>query len=287
MKFIIVSGLSGAGKSTVMSILEDSGFFCVDNMPPALIPKFAELCLAGTGGYERVALVCDIRGGQTFDGLFAALDVLRDMKLNDQILFVEADTATIIKRYKQTRRAHPLMAPGRGLDQAVEMERKAMEPVRARAAFVIKTTALSVQKLRDEVLELLAPDQEPRERMVVTVLSFGFKYGLPMEADMVFDARFLPNPYYVEALREHTGLDGPVRDYIFQFPETEEFLGHLEGLLAFLLPRFVEEGKSALVVAVGCTGGKHRSVAMAHALAEFIRSQGYHAGENHRDMMRA
>jgi len=287
MKFIIVSGLSGAGKSTVMSILEDSGFFCVDNMPPALIPKFAELCLAGTGAYERVAIVCDIRGGQTFDGLFTALDALREMKLDDQILFVEADTDTIIKRYKQTRRAHPLMSPGRGLAQAVELERQAMEPVRARAAYVLKTTALSVQKLRDEVLELLALDHGPWERMVVTVVSFGFKYGVPLEADMVFDARFLPNPYYVENLRDHTGLDGPVRDYIFQFPETEEFLGHLENLLAFLLPRFVEEGKSALVVAVGCTGGKHRSVAMAHALAEFIRGQGYHAGENHRDMMRA
>jgi len=287
VKFIIVSGLSGAGKSTVMSVLEDSGFFCVDNMPPALIPKFAELCLAGTGACERVAMVCDIRGGQNFEGLFGALDALRGMHLDYRILFVEADTEAIIKRYKQTRRAHPLMSPGGGLARAVELERQAMAPVRARAAFVLNTTALSVRELRDEVLELLAPDQEPWERMVVTVVSFGFKYGLPMEADMVIDARFLPNPFYVEGLRDLTGLDAPVRDYIFQFPETEEFLGHLRSLLAFLLPRFVEEGKSALVVAVGCTGGKHRSVAVARALAEFIRGQGYRAGENHRDMTRA
>jgi len=285
MEFIIVSGLSGAGKSTVMSILEDSGFFCVDNLPPVLIPKFAELCLAGTGGYERVAVVCDIRGGQTFDGLFGALEALRGMKVEYKILFVEADDETIIKRYKETRRAHPIK--DMGLAEAVERERRAMEPVRQRAAYIIKTNTMSVRKLRDQVLELLAPERSPRERMSVSVMSFGFKYGMPMEADMVLDARFLPNPFYVPELREHTGLEGPVRDYIFKFPEAGEFLERLEGLLAFLLPQFVEEGKNALVLAVGCTGGRHRSVAMARALTDFIRSQGYHVSETHRDMTRA
>jgi RNase adapter protein RapZ len=287
MEFIIVSGLSGAGKSTVISILEDSGFFCVDNLPPVLIPKFAELCLAGTGAYERVAMVCDIRGGQNFDALFDSLDALKEMQFDYKILFVEADTETIIKRYKETRRAHPLMNGDMTLTEAVEEERRAMEPVRARAAYIIKTTALSTKKLRDEVLSLFAPNREKKEEMSISVTSFGFKYGIPMEADMVFDVRFLPNPFYVDELRPMCGLDAPVRDYIFQYQETEEFMGHLERLMAFLLPRFVEEGKSALVIAVGCTGGRHRSVAVTRALAQTIRKLGYNAGENHRDMTRA
>ena len=287
MQFLIISGLSGAGKSTVISILEDSGFFCVDNLPPVLIPKFAELCLAGTGAYERVAMVCDIRGGQNFDALFDSLDALKEMQFDYKILFVEADTETIIKRYKETRRAHPLMTGDMTLTEAVEEERRAMEPVRARAAYIIKTTALSTKKLRDEVLSLFAPNREKKEEMSISVTSFGFKYGIPMEADMVFDVRFLPNPFYVDELRPMCGLDAPVRDYIFQYQETEEFMGHLERLMAFLLPRFVEEGKSALVIAVGCTGGRHRSVAVTRALAQTIRKLGYNAGENHRDMTRA
>ncbi len=287
MEFLIVSGLSGAGKSTVMSILEDSGFFCVDNLPPVLIPKFAELCHVGTGVYERVAMVCDIRGGENFDGLFEALSVLQEMHLDYKILFVEADTETIIKRYKETRRAHPLMSGETGLPQAVERERAAMEPVRERAAYIIKTTSLSRKKLRDEVLSLFAPDRARREAMSVSVMSFGFKYGVPVEADLVFDVRFLPNPFYVEGLRERTGLEEAVRDYIFASPETEEFMGLLKELFTFLLPRYAEEGKSALVIAVGCTGGRHRSVAVVRALAQFIREQGYNAGEDHRDMTRA
>lgn len=287
MEFIIVSGLSGAGKSTVMSILEDTGFFCVDNLPPVLIPKFAELCMAGTGAYERVAMVCDIRGGQTFDGLFEALDSLSEMHFNYKILFVDADTETIIKRYKETRRSHPLMTGDVTLPQAVELERRAMEPVRQRAAYLIKTTLMSTKKLRGEVLQLFAPNREKREEMSISVTSFGFKYGIPMEADLVFDVRFLPNPFYVEGLRRQTGMDEPVRDYIFSFDETEEFLQHLRGLMAFLLPRYVEEGKSTLVIAVGCTGGKHRSVALTRALRQMIEELGYHAGETHRDMTRA
>lgn len=173
------------------------------------------------------------------------------------------------------------------LTQAVELERAAMEPVRERAAYVLETTALPTKKLRDEVLRLFAPNREKREEMSISVTSFGFKYGIPMEADMVFDARFLPNPFYIDGLRNLTGLDEPVRNYIFGFPSAREFLAHLEKLMAFLLPQFVEEGKSALVIAVGCTGGKHRSVAVTRALAEIIREMGYSAGENHRDMTRA
>ena len=283
---MIVSGLSGAGKSTVMSILEDVGYFCVDNLPPVLIPKFAELCLAGTGAYERVAMACDIRGGENFDGLFEALDTLKELQFAYQILFLEADTKTIIKRYQETRRAHPLMADGSNLVQAVERERQAMEPVRRRADYVIDTTALSTKKLRDLVLEILSPGGKRRFEMSISVTSFGFKYGIPLEADLVFDVRFLPNPFYVEQLRNQTGLDAGVRDYVFQFPQTGELMERLERLIDFLLPHYVEEGKSALVIAIGCTGGHHRSVAVTHALTEHIRALGYAVGENHRDMTR-
>lgn len=287
MEFLVVSGLSGAGKSTVMSILEDSGFFCVDNLPPVLIPKFAEMCLGGTGTYERVAMVCDIRGGTTFDVLFASLDSLREMQFDYKIVFVEADDQTIIKRYKETRRSHPLMNEGIGLPAAVEREREAMAPVRARADYIITTTELPTKKLRDQVLELLVPSRKKKNVLNISVTSFGFKYGVPMEADMVFDVRFLPNPFYVEELRRHTGLDADVRDYVFSYPQTAEFMEHLKRMISFLLPQFMEEGKSALVIAVGCTGGHHRSVAVTHALAEYIRELGYEAGENHRDMTRA
>ena len=287
MEFLIVSGLSGGGKSTVMSILEDSGFFCVDNLPPVLIPKFAEVCLAGVGTYERVAMVCDIRAGEQFTGLFEAMDALDAMKFQYKVLFVEADTAAIIKRYKETRRSHPLITEADSLSEAVEQERTAMEPLRERADYIITTTALPVQKLRGQVLDMFAPNRKSRNEMSISVTSFGFKYGLPLEADLVFDVRFLPNPYYVEELRPQTGLDKGVSDYVFDNPITQELMEHLRRFMDFLLPHFVEEGKSALVIAVGCTGGRHRSVAVTHALCEYIQGLGYAAGENHRDMTRA
>ena len=287
MEFLIVSGLSGGGKSTVMSILEDSGFFCVDNLPPVLIPKFAEVCLAGVGTYERVAMVCDIRAGEQFTGLFEAMDALDAMKFQYKVLFVEADTAAIIKRYKETRRSHPLITEADSLSEAVEQERTAMEPLRERADYIITTTALPVQKLRGQVLDMFAPNRKSRNEMSISVTSFGFKYGVPLEADLVFDVRFLPNPYYVEELRPQTGLDKGVSDYVLDNPITQELMEHLRRFMDFLLPHFVEEGKSALVIAVGCTGGRHRSVAVTHALCEYIQGLGSAAGENHRDMTRA
>ena len=287
MEFLIVSGLSGAGKSTVMSILEDSGFFCVDNLPPVLIPKFAEVCLAGAGSYERAAMVCDIRGSKTFDGLFEAMDTLKSMEFQYKVLFVDADDATVINRYKETRRSHPLMAEKGGLTQAVEYERRVMEPVRQRADYIITTTSLPVRKLRGQVLDMFAPNRKSANEMSVSVTSFGFKYGLPLEADLVFDVRFLPNPFYVEELRPQTGLDSGVADYVFKSPSAQELMDHLRGMMDFLMPHFVEEGKSALVIAVGCTGGRHRSVAVTHALCEYIQGLGYAASETHRDMTRA
>ena len=287
MEFLIVSGLSGAGKSTVMSILEDSGFFCVDNLPPVLIPKFAELCLAGTGAYERVAMVCDIRGGENFDGLFEAMDALSAMEFRYKVLFVDAEDSVIIKRYKETRRSHPLMDELGSLTRSVEHERQVMAPVRKRADYVINTTTLPVRKLRGQVLDMFAPNRKSVSEMSVTLTSFGFKYGLPLEADLVFDVRFLPNPFYIDELRPQTGLDQGVADHALDNPAGRELLERLRGLMDFLLPHFVEEGKSALVIAIGCTGGRHRSVAVTHALTRYIQSLGYAAGETHRDMTRA
>ncbi len=286
MEFIIVSGLSGAGKSKVASFLEDMGFYCVDNLPAQLIPPLAELCMANPGKYDRVALVTDIRGGQTFDGLFAALDQLDAMKCDHKIVFVEASAETIIKRYKETRRNHPLAKDGRTLLEAAELERAAMGSVRKRAEYIIDTTALSTAKLRGEILRLFGTPGEGAE-MSVSVVSFGFKYGIPIEADLVFDVRCLPNPFYIAELRTQTGLDEGVRDFLFGYRQTSDLLKHLEDLMSFLLPLYVEEGKSALVIAVGCTGGQHRSVAITRSLADFIRQKGYNASENHRDMTRA
>ena len=287
MEFIIISGLSGAGKSSAAAFLEDLGFYCVDNMPVALISNFAGLCMAGagTGKYSRVALVTDIRGGQTFDELFQALDSLTEMHLEYQLLFIEAADEDIVRRYKETRHTHPLTRQGYSLPEAVKLERMALEPVRRRASHILNSTGLNLSKFRGELLRLFGMGA-PEESMTVAVTSFGFKHGIPIDADLVFDVRFLPNPYYVQELRPRTGLDDGVRDYVFSGGAAGEFLEKLQDLVGFLLPKYVEEGKTALVLAVGCTGGHHRSVAIAHALAAYIRGRGYPVTESHRDLGR-
>lgn len=285
MEFVIISGLSGAGKSQAASIMEDMGFYCVDNMPVSLIPQFAELCMAETGQYEQVALVTDVRGGKTFDRLFKALDTLHSINCDYKILFMEANEETIINRYKETRRSHPLAQNGRSLAEAVRQETAMLAPVRRRAEYIIDTSALSTAKLRGEILRLFG-DGGQAAAMGVSVISFGFKFGIPKEADLVFDVRFLPNPYYIAALRDKTGLDEEVQGFLFSYQQTTDLMKHLESLLGFLMPQYVEEGKTALVIAVGCTGGRHRSVAVTRALADFIRQKGYSASENHRDMTR-
>ena len=285
MQFVIVSGLSGAGKSKAASFLEDLGFYCVDNMPADLIPQFAQLCLATKGRYERVALVTDVRGSLTFEGLFKALDGLDQMRLTYTILFIEANTDVIIKRYKETRRKHPLMRDGSSLEAAVARERELLEPIRNRANAILNTSALSTAKLKGEIINLVAGDQKDRA-MSVSVVSFGFKYGLPMDADLVFDVRFLPNPYYIAELKHKTGLDEEVRDFVFTYQQTKDFVQKVEDLLAFCLPSYVDEGKTNLVIAVGCTGGKHRSVSVANELASFIAKKGYATDVSHRDLAR-
>ena len=285
MQFVIISGMSGAGKSKAASDLEDLGFYCVDNMPAEMIPQFAQLCLATKGRYEKVALVTDIRASMTFDALFQALQKLDDMHLQYSIYYIEASTAVIIKRYKETRRLHPLMKDGSTLENAIARERELLAPVRNRASAIIDTSNLSTGKLRGQLIDLVAGGMREHS-MDVRVASFGFKYGLPLEADLVFDVRCMPNPFYIPELREKTGLDQPVADYVFSFRQTHDFMEKLRDLLTFSLPLYAEEGKTELVIAVGCTGGRHRSVAMTHALAEDIRNLGYRVRENHRDMNR-
>ena len=285
MEFVIISGLSGAGKSKAASFMEDMDFFCVDNLPAPLIPKFAELGMAGTGEYDRVVLVTDVRSGTNFSALFQSLEALKGMKCPYRILYMDASDDVIIKRYKETRRSHPLAEECDSLEGAIALERRMLAPLRERAEFVVDTSDLSTAKLRGELLRLFGRGSQ-EGAMTVSVTSFGFKHGLPREADLVFDVRFLPNPYYVQELRPRTGLDDGVRDYVFSGGAAGEFLEKLQDLVGFLLPKYVEEGKTALVVAVGCTGGHHRSVAIAHALAAYIRGRGYPVTESHRDLGR-
>ena len=284
MRFLIVTGQSGAGKSRTASTLEDLGYYCVDNLPPELITQFAEVCLATTGRYDRVALVSDVRAGQNFDGLLTSLDALDAMGCKYSIVYVEAETEEIIKRYKETRRSHPLSKDGTPLAAAVVKEKQLLRRVRARANFIIDTTSLSTARLRSELIRLF--EEQPERAMVVNVLSFGFKYGIPLDADLVLDVRFLPNPYYIAELKPKSGLTPEVRDFIFAYQQTQDYLQKLEDLLAYTLPLYFEEGKTGLVIAVGCTGGRHRSVAVAKEIGDFVMKRGYPTVVNHRDIAR-
>lgn len=285
MEILIISGLSGGGKSKAATFLEDMGFYIVDNMPAGMILKFAEFCAGGSSRYSKIALVYDVRTADTSDEFLTVLATLRKRDYHVRLLFLEADVSVIINRYKETRRMHPLREKAGSLAAAVDMEIALMAPVRAQADVVINSTGYSTARLRSELLRIFGGGDKAGE-MQVCLVSFGFKYGLPMEADLVFDVRFMPNPFYIDSMRHKTGMDREVRDYVFSFKETGQFMEKLRDLLSFVLPLYREEGKSVLVVAVGCTGGHHRSVAVTHALAQYITSLGYQVSENHRDMTR-
>lgn len=282
MEFLIISGMSGAGKSLTADILEDMGYYCVDNMPVALLPRFAELCRAAGGKYERVALVTDVREGESLSQLFATLDGLWSTGLEYRILFVEADVQTLVRRYKSSRRRHPLMSPGDSIEDAIARETAVLEPVRERADYIINTTGLTTAALQSRIAGLLSLSRE--RRLAVTVTAFGYKYGLPLDADLVLDVRFLPNPYYVEELRPLSGLDAPVYDFVLGSESAQRFMELLEPLLGFLLPRYTEEGKYTLNIAVGCTGGRHRSVAVARAVADALIRGGADVALSCRDL---
>ena len=269
MEFLIITGLSGAGKSRTADVLEDLDYYCVDNMPVALIPRFAEFCTAMAGRYEKVALVTDVREKDGFGELLSTLDKLRESEITCRILYLDADVPVLIRRYKESRRPHPLAARGVSVEEAVRKEMTLLAPVRERADFVVNTSRLTLGQLQSRLYELLCGTGQKRG-LDVTVLSFGYKYGLPAEADLVFDARFLPNPFYVDELREKSGLDLPVREYVFSSQQARTFLEQLEAMLEFLIPLYIEEGKLSLTVAIGCTGGRHRSVALAAALNDHL-----------------
>ena len=285
MEILVISGLSGSGKSRVAAYLEDIGYYIVDNLPAEMMVVFADFCAASKGRYDRVALVYDVRSGEPAQKLIDALESMKGAGINCRMLFLEADTQSIINRYKETRRTHPLAEAGGSVAQALQKERMLLQPVRDHADYVLDTSGFSTTKLHAEILNLFS-DAALEDGMHVNVLSFGFKNGIPVEADLLVDVRFMPNPYYMEELKRKTGLDDAVRDYVFSFSQTNDFMTRMKDMLSFLLPLYSEEGKTVLVLAIGCTGGHHRSVAVAHALAEFIEQAGYPVTEIHRDITR-
>ena len=283
MEFLIITGLSGAGKSRAADVLEDLDYYCVDNMPVALIPRFAEFCAATRGRYEKVALVTDVREKENFGELLSTIETLRGSEITCRILYMDADVPVLIRRYKESRRPHPLAGKGVSVEEAVRKDMARRAPLKEQAYFLVNTSRRTLGQLQSKLYGLLCGEEEKRG-IDVTVLSFGYKHGLPADADLVFDARFLPNPFYVDELREKSGLDLPVKEYVFSFQQTRTFMEQLEAMLEFLLPLYVEEGKLSLTVAIGCTGGRHRSVAIAAALNDHFLAKGISSVNVNRDI---
>lgn len=284
MRFVIVTGMSGAGKSTALKMLEDMEYFCVDNLPVQLIDKFAQLLGDGVPGeIEKVAIGVDVRSGKALGGLEKVLENIRLPGTGVEVLFLDADDATLVKRYKETRRSHPLSGAGR-VDEGIRREREQLKFLRNYADYILDTSKLLTRELKAE-LERIFVDNREFKNLMGTVLSFGFKYGIPSDADLVFDVRFLPNPYYMEGLRPLSGNDAPVRDYVMGFDIAHEFSDKLEDMVRFLIPNYIAEGKTQLVIAVGCTGGKHRSVTLANELyARLGKNEEYGLRIEHRDI---
>lgn len=281
-RILIITGMSGAGKTQVMRTLEDLNYFCVDNLPPALIPKFAELCMQTEGKVNRIAFVIDIRGGEFFEEMVGVLD---EMKLNGtkyELLFLDASDEVLIRRYKETRRRHPLANEG-SLSQGITKEREKVGNVRAKATHILDTTNTTTTDLRDKIIALYGSG-DSLSKMNVIIQSFGFKHGIPLDCDMMFDVRFLPNPFYVPELKMLTGNDQEVMTYIWNYQITREFTKKLEDMVLFLLPEYEKEGKSQFTIAIGCTGGNHRSVFIANKLCDFLRGHGYETQVAHRDL---
>lgn len=285
MEFLIVTGLSGAGKTRAINALEDIGFYCADNIPPQLIPTFYELSRQAKGSLSRVAVVTDIRGGDMFSTLSETLDKMKEEEKEYKILFLDADEATLVRRFRETRRKHPLADYCLGsLEQAVSLEREALRQVRERADFIIDTSFLSPAQLKERISSLFLGDAS--DALMIHCVSFGFKYGIPAEADLVFDVRCLPNPFYVEELKNLTGLDEPVREYVMKWNQTKGFVTRFFSLIDYMMPLYCNEGKSQLVIAVGCTGGHHRSVTLAQLLYNHLVEKNLRASVNHRDIQK-
>ena len=264
MRFVIVTGMSGAGKTSVLKFLEDINFFCVDNIPPALLPKFAELCYEQKGEIERVAMGIDIRGGKLFNDLFQELSSLEEKGYQYEILFLDASDDVLIKRYKETRRSHPLSRNG-SIQEGIRKEREMLRDVKTKSTYIIDTSQILTRQLKEQINSIFV-DNKNYENLVITIQSFGFKYGIPTDSDLLFYVRFLPNPFYIQELKELTGNDEPVSSYVMRFEESQIFRKKLVDMMEFLIPLYIKEGKNNLVISIGCTGGKHRSVTLANAL---------------------
>jgi len=286
IEFAVITGLSGAGKSEAIKCFEDMGYFCIDNLPPSLIPKMAELCTLPGSKVRQVAVVCDVRGGEFFDTLFEELQKLKALEISYQIVFLEASDEVLVKRFKETRRRHPLAEEG-AIVEGIHRERQMMEQLRGQANLVIDTSNLAPFELKDKIRTAVLKKDKQKKGIMITVMSFGYKYGMPLDADLVMDVRFLPNPHYIESLRPFDGTNENVCDFVLNRSESHKFLKKFKGLLAFLLPRYVAEGKTHFTVAIGCTGGTHRSVAIAEDIVKFLKEKEYNVVVRHRDMGKA
>jgi len=283
MELKIVTGMSGAGKTNFVQVLEDMGYYCVDNLPPRLLRSFAGLCMQAENQTDKVAIVMDVRSREVFGDIFEGVSQLLDDRRSARILFLDCEDSVLIRRYKETRRSHPLMGRDRiSIEQALSAERPLLERIRESADYVIDTTYLSAKQLRERVVGIFLDDKN--QAMLVNCMSFGFKYGLPREADLVFDVRCLPNPFYLPELKYHTGLEAPVREYVLKWEQTQNLIPKLFDLVDYLLPLYRDEGKTQLTVAVGCTGGKHRSVVFAQLLGEHLQEEKVWYQISHRDI---
>ncbi len=283
MRFVVVTGMSGGGKATAINMLEDEGFYCVDNLPVRLIDKFMELVFRPGSEIDKVVLGLDVRADRSFDNVEEVLSTLRDRGYHYEILFMDASDEVLIKRYKETRRAHPMAPEGRVQD-GIRAERQVLKNIKAKADYVIDTSHLLTRDLKQELVRIFV-DEGAYNSLMINVMSFGFKNGIPSDADLVFDVRFLPNPFYIDELKEMNGRDEPVHSYVMGFPQTVEFLDRLEDMLTFLIPYYVQEGKNQLVIAVGCTGGHHRSVTIAMEIYDRLKGRGdYGIQLYHRDI---
>lgn len=284
MEFVFITGMSGAGKSQAMKVMEDMNYYCMDNLPPALFKKFAELCMESKKDIGKVAVVVDIRAGGFFDHLFDELKELENRGISYKILFLDADDKTLIKRYKELRRPHPLNPDGNIID-GIKKERNFLYEIKMNSDYTINTSNLNLGGLKEEIHNIFLGEEEDRSLSVV-VTSFGFKHGMLLDGDLIFDVRFVPNPFYIPELREHSGENEDVREYVFKWDQTKEFLMKLEDMIEFLIPHYRTEGKTQLIIGIGCTGGMHRSVAIANKLTEVLKEKGNRVSVSHRDLKR-
>ncbi len=282
MNLLIVTGMSGAGKSLAANALEDMGYFCVDNIPPAIIPVLVEFSARGGEGLQKMAIVTDIRGGEMFNEITDVLHKLKENNVDYKILFLDAEDKVLVRRYKENRRKHPLCDKGLSVSEAVKSERKTLKDIREKADFTLDTSLISVSQLKNQLADIFLSDDN--DGLKILCKSFGFKYGSDADADLVFDVRCLPNPYYIEELKEKTGLDESVSDYVMGFSESQEFASKIKDFLDFSVPLYLKEGKSQLIIAFGCTGGKHRSVTFAELTARHLKDKGFDVSTFHRDI---